>query len=63
MSDEDKDFECNCCGAQFDEDVLMRGEIYPRKPDKCPECGAPESEISNLADKNAVILWPARRYS
>ncbi len=54
------DFECDRCGHQFDEDVLIRGEIYPRKPDKCPEpeCGAPKSEITNLADKNAVMLYP-----
>ena len=58
MSVYEHDFECNCCGYQFDEEVLMRGEIYPRKPDKCPNCGAPRREIKYLADKNAVMFWP-----
>lgn len=53
----DHDFECNCCGEEFDEDVLMRGEIWPRKPDKCPECGADKSEIRYLADKNTVMFF------
>ena len=54
----DPDFECGRCGHQFDEDVLMRGEIYPRKPDKCPVCKAPKSEICYLVDVKAVMFWP-----
>ena len=52
------DFECDRCGHRFNEDVLMRGEIYPRKPDNCPECRAPKSEIKYVADMNAVMFWP-----
>ena len=55
--DKEPDFECDRCGLLFDEDVLMRGYIWPKKPDKCPECGAPKSEIRYLADKNAVMLY------
>jgi len=54
---EEHDFVCERCGHEFNEDVLMRGEIYPRKPDKCPECGAPKSDISYLQDKNAVMFF------
>jgi len=59
--DKEHDFICNCCNKEFDEDPMMPGEIYPRKPDKCPVCGVPKSEIKYLADVNAVMFWPARR--
>lgn len=58
MDEEEYDFECGRCGHQFNEDVLMRGQIYPRKLDNCPECGAPKSEIKYVADMNAVMFWP-----
>lgn len=52
----EKDFECNCCGHQFDaEGMPFCGHLL--KPDECPECGAPKSEIKYLADKNAVIFY------
>ena len=57
----EKDFICNNCDSEFNEDVLMRGEIYPRKPNKCPVCGVPKSEIKYLADKKAVMFWPQEK--
>jgi NAD-dependent SIR2 family protein deacetylase len=55
--DKDYDFECNCCGQRFDEDPMMRGEIWPRKPDKCPVCKAPRSEIRYVSDIEAVVFF------
>ena len=57
MGDEEKDFERERCGHQFNaEDMPFCGHLL--KPDKCPECGAPKSEIIYLADKNAVMFYP-----
>lgn len=56
MEDE-KDFICERCGHQWNaEGMPFCG--YINKPDKCPKCKAPKSEISYLADKKAVMFYP-----
>lgn len=54
--DKEYDFECDRCGHQFNaEGMPFCGHLL--KPDKCPECGAPESEIKYMTDKESVMFY------
>ena len=43
------DFQCLLCGATFD-------GVLHTKPEKCPECGGPESEIVDAEEQHETDM-------
>jgi len=53
------DFYCNSCGHEWCAEGMPFCGRY-NKPENCPACGAPESEIRYVSDRKAVVFFPVR---